>query len=207
MGVKHRQPAQDSRVRPLLAGENDWRPMERLDRRRCQTAAPAPYRPRQRRYARDRRLPRATYAPTPARAAARRATPADTQSAASASSIARSCFRASGRVRASRPLLSWPMGRNPDQHCGAGRRHAAGGAPADARGDARGGERRRAVREARGVQPGRQRQGPHRRGDDRGGRGRRAVSSRAARRSSRRRAATPASRSRSCAPPRATSWC
>ena len=34
-------------------------------------------------------------------------------------------------------------------------------------------ERRRAVREARGVQPRRQRQGPHRRGDDRGGRGRR----------------------------------
>ena len=32
-------------------------------------------------------------------------------------------------------------------------------------------ERCGAVREARGVQPGRQRQGPHRRGDDRGGRG------------------------------------
>ena len=37
----------------------------------------------------------------------------------------------------------------------------------------------RAVRQARVVQPGRQRQGPHRRGDDRGGRGRRADRARA----------------------------
>ena len=52
---------------------------------------------------------------------------------------------------------------------------------------ARRGRGRRAVRQARGVQPGRQRQGPDRRRDDRGGRAPRAASSRGARRSSRRR--------------------
>ena len=61
------------------------------------------------------------------------------------------------------------------------------------------------LRQARDVQPRRVGQGPDRRGDDRGGRDRRAGSSPAARRSSRPPAATPASRSRSCAPPRATS--
>ena len=65
--------------------------------------------------------------------------------------------------------------------------------------------RRRGLRQARDVQPRRLGQGPHRRGHDRGGRDRRAGSSRAGRRSSRPPAATPASRSRSCARPRATS--
>ena len=69
------------------------------------------------------------------------------------------------------------------------------------------GPRRPAVREARGAQPRRERQGPDRRVDDRGRRAGRASSSRAGRRSSRRPAATPGSRWRSCARPRATSSC
>ena len=82
------------------------------------------------------------------------------------------------------------------------RRHAAGAA--HARGA---GLRRRADRQARGLQPGGQRQGPDRRGDDRRRRGARGGSSRAAPRSSRPPPATPASRSRSSAPRAATSSC
>ena len=74
------------------------------------------------------------------------------------------------------------------QHHRAHRAHAAGAAQPHLRRD-----RRRGARQARVVQPRRQRQGPHRPGDDRGGRARRAHRSRAARPSSSRPAATPAS--------------
>ena len=68
-----------------------------------------------------------------------------------------------------RGALGWRgHGANPDQHCGPRRSHADGAAHAGPPG----GLRRRAVREARGLQPGRLGQGPHRRRDDRGGGGR-----------------------------------
>ena len=84
--------------------------------------------------------------------------------------------RVSGRPahppRRRRALVSSAVnGRNPDQHCRPRRRYPDGAVHAPARGQR---ERRAAVRQARGAEPRRLGEGPHRRRDDSGGRARRA---------------------------------
>ena len=108
--------------------------------------------------------PRSTSAPPrPSRASSRRA-----PSAACSSSRPCSTCRSFRTRRAGATRLYVRNGPYPGQHCGSRRPHADG--PAAAPRPRR--VRRAGLREARDVQPGRLRQGPHRRGHDRGGRGR-----------------------------------
>ena len=106
------------------------------------------------------------------------------------------------------PALPWAHDGEPGGPRDSGQPRGDRGRHADGRAHTRGARlRRRADRQAGGLQPRRQREGPHRRGDDRRRRVRGPHRARAARPSWRRPRATPASRWRSSAQRAGTSSC